>query len=64
MAQLTTEQRVFNVLNYARTQSPTDVRNRYRERFPDRNPPERNTILRNAKKDRNSGTNKPQPQQR
>ena len=43
---LTTGQRVFIVLNHARTQSPTDVRNRFRERFPDRNPPVTRTILR------------------
>ena len=56
MAQPTAEQRVFIVLNYARTQSPADVRNRFRERFPNRNPPVTSTILRNAKKYQNSGT--------
>ena len=49
--------KVFISLNYARTQSPTDVRNSFRERFPDRNPPVTSTILKGAKKYWILGTN-------
>ena len=34
MVQLTTEQRVFIVINYTLTQSTTAVRNAFQERFP------------------------------
>ena len=56
MVQLTPEQRVFVVLNYTRTQSTTQVRNAFRERFPNRNPPAASTILENVRKHENSGT--------
>ena len=56
MAQLTTEQRVFIVLNYAQTQSSIAVINRFRARFPDRIPPVPSTVLRNVRKYLNSGT--------
>ena len=56
MVQLTAEQRVFVVLNYTRTQSTTQVRNAFRERFPNRNPPAASTILENVRKYENSGT--------
>ena len=56
MVQLTPEQRVFVVLNYTRTQSTTQVRNAFRERFPNRNPPAASTILENVRKYENSGT--------
>ena len=45
MVQLTTEQRVFVVLEYNRTYSLVAVQNAFRERFPDRNPPAQATIL-------------------
>ena len=54
MVQLTTEQRVFIVINYTRTQSTTEVRNAFQQRFPDRNPP--STILSNVRKYSNAGT--------
>jgi hypothetical protein len=50
MVQLTAEQRVFVVLNYTRTQSTNAVRNAFRERFPNRNPPVASTILENVRK--------------
>ena len=62
MVQLTTEQRVFVVTHYIRIQSLREVQNALRERFPDRNPPMRNTILKNVRKYQNT-RDKPQPQQ-
>ena len=56
MVQLTTEQTVFIVINYTHTQSTTEVRNAFQQRFPDRNPPAPSTILRNVRKYLNSGT--------
>ena len=56
MAQLSTEQRVFIVLNYTRTQSLVAVQNLFRERFPDRNPPAKTTILSNVRKYTNAGS--------
>ena len=56
MAQLSTEQRVFIVLNYTRTQSLDAVQNLFRERFPDRNPPAKTTILSNVRKYTNAGS--------
>ena len=46
MVQLTIEQRVFVVLHYTKTQSIAAVQNAFLERFPDRNPPCKTTILR------------------
>lgn len=56
MVQLTTEQRVFVVTNFIRTQSVREVQNAFRIRFPNRNPPLRNTILDNVAKYQNTGT--------
>ena len=56
MVQLTTDQRVFVVTNFIRTQSVTEVQNAFRVTFPDRNPPLRNTILKNVRKYQNTGT--------
>ncbi len=50
MAQLTSEQRVFIVLNYTQTQSSTAVQNAFQARFPGRNPPAPRTILRIVRK--------------
>ena len=57
MPQLSTEQRVFVVTEYARTQNSTIVQDAFRARFPDRDPPPRSTILRNVAKyqERNGG---------
>jgi hypothetical protein len=41
---------------YARTQSATEVRNAFQQRFGDRNPPPPSTILRNVRKYLNAGT--------
>ena len=49
MVQLTIEQRVFVVLHYTKTQSIAAVQNAFLERFPDRNPPCKTTILRTFK---------------
>ena len=56
MVQLTIEQRVFIVLHYTKTQSIAAVQNAFLERFPDRNPPCKTTILRNFQKYSNAGT--------
>ena len=56
MVQLTTEQRVFIVINYTLTQNTTAVRNAFQERFPERNPPALSTILENVRKYLNAGT--------
>ena len=50
MPQFTGQQRTFMVLEYAKTNSPTVVIERFRVRFPDRQPPTRQTILRNVLK--------------
>ena len=50
MGQFTAEQRTFIVLHYNRTQSLAAVQNAFRERFPDRNPPTKTTILKNFRK--------------
>ena len=55
MVQLTTEQIIFIVINYTRTQSTTEVRNAFQQRFPDRNPPSPSTILSNVRKYSNAG---------
>ena len=48
MVQLTTEQRIFIVLQYNRNENTTEVQNAFPgARFPDREPPRRATILRN-----------------
>ena len=47
MVQLTIEQRVFVVAQFTRIPNVTAVQNAFRIRFPDRNPPVRNTILKN-----------------
>ena len=56
MVQLTTEQRVFVVTNFTRMQNVREVQDAFRLRFPDRNPPLRNTILDNVRKYQNTGT--------
>ena len=56
MVQLTTEQRVFVVTNFIRMQNVREVQDAFRLRFPDRNPPLRNTILDNVRKYQNTGT--------
>lgn len=56
MGQFTAEQRTFIVLHYNRTQSLAAVQNAFRERFPDRNPPTKTTILKNFRKYCNHGT--------
>ncbi len=56
MVQLTKDQRVFVVLHYNRTGSLLSVQNAFRERFPDRNPPAKTTILKNVRKYNNHGT--------
>ena len=43
MVQLTTKQRVFVVTNCIRMQNVREVQDAFRLRFPDRNPPLRNT---------------------
>ena len=45
MVQLTTEQRVFVVTQFTLIPNVTAVQNAFRIRFPDWNPPVRNTIL-------------------
>ena len=50
MVQLTTEQRVFVVTQFTLTPNVTAVQNAFRIRFPDRNRPVRNTILKNVRK--------------
>ena len=53
MVQLTTEQRVFVVTNFIRMR---EVQDAFRLKFPDRNPPLRNTILDNVRKYQNTET--------
>ena len=50
MAQLSKEQRVFVVKTYFETKKFTEVRNLFRQRYPDRNPPNKTTIWKNVKK--------------
>ena len=56
MVQLTSEQRVFVITTYTLTQSVTEVQNAFRIRFPDRNPPDKKTILKNLQKYQTTGT--------
>ena len=56
MVQLTTEQRIFIVVNFVRTQSAPAVVDLFQQRFPDRNPPAPSTIMRNVWKYSNHGT--------
>ena len=56
MVQLTTEQRVFVVETYLRTNSYIRVKQAFAERFGDREPPSKSTIDRNVRKYRNHGT--------
>jgi hypothetical protein len=56
MVQLTTEQRVFVVTQFTLLQNVTAVQNAFRIRFPGRNSPVRNTILKNVRKYQNTGT--------
>ena len=56
MGQFTAEQRIFMVLHYKRTQSLVAVQNAFRQRFPDRNPPSKVTILQNFRKYSEHGT--------
>jgi hypothetical protein len=48
MVQLTTKQTVFTVLHYNSTLGLAAVQNRFRERFPDHNPPAHTTTLHKA----------------
>ena len=50
MPQLTTEQRVFVVTEYARTQNSTAVQQAFQAQFPEHDPPPRSTILQNFRK--------------
>ena len=54
--QLTTEQRVFVVRKYHETRSYARVKEAFRERFPERNPPANRTIQQNARKYEEEGT--------
>ena len=56
VVQLTTEQRVFVVTQFTLIPNVTAVQSAFRIRFPDRNPPIRNTILKNVRKYHNTGT--------
>ena len=56
MVQLTTEQRVVVVTNFIRMKNVREVQDAFRLRFPDRNPPLRNTIVDNVRKYQNTGT--------
>ncbi len=56
MVQLTTEQRIFIVLQYNRAQNTTEVQNIFRARYPNRDPPHKATILRNVRKCSSEGT--------
>ena len=56
MVQLTTEQRTFVVLHYSLTHSLAAVQSAFREKFPDRNPPSKTTILKNFRKYSKYGT--------
>ncbi|CAH1788902.1 unnamed protein product [Owenia fusiformis] len=49
-------QRVFVVTENTRTQSLRVVQESFRERYPDRPPPARSTILRNVRKYQEAGT--------
>ena len=49
MGLFTAEQRIF-MLHYNRTQILVAVQNAFRQRFPDRNPPGKVTILQNFRK--------------
>ena len=53
MVQLTTEQTVFVLTNFIRMQNVREVQDAFRLRFPDRNPPLRNTIVDNVRKYQN-----------
>ena len=57
MVQLTTEKRVFVVTQFTLIPNVTAVQNAFRIRFPDLNPPVRNTILKNVRKYQITGTN-------
>jgi hypothetical protein len=52
MVQLTSEQRVFIVLTYTQTHSIAAVQNAFRERFRDRNPPVKSTIMKTCENTR------------
>ena len=56
LVQLTTEQRVFVVTQFTLLQNVTAVQNAFIIRFPGRNSPVRNTILKNVRKYQNTGT--------
>lgn len=56
MVQLSTEQRIFIVLQYSQTQNTTDVQNAFRARFPERPAPHKTTILKNVRKYSREGT--------
>ena len=56
MVQLTTEQRVFVVTEYTRTQNLRIVQQSFQARYPGRDPPARSTILRNVRKYHATGT--------
>ena len=56
MVQLTIEQRVFVVSTYQETKSYQTVQQRFRQRFPDRNPPTKRSIYQNVLKYTRHGT--------
>ena len=56
MVQLSSEQRVFLVETFFRTNSFKQVREQFLLRFPDRNAPSKSTIQRNVEKYRTYGT--------
>ena len=56
MVQLTVEQRVFLVRSYLRGNTLQQTRVLFMQRFPDRNPPNRSTILKNVRKYEEHGT--------
>ena len=56
MVQLTTEQRIFIVLQHNRTQNTTEVQNIFQARYPNRDPPHKATILRDVRKCSSEGT--------
>ncbi len=62
--QFTPEQRILMVLSYHENGSPSQTSQAFAERFPNRRPPDKNTILRNFKKHKSKEScNKPQPKQ-
>ena len=56
MPQLTKEQRVFVVKSYYQTQKFSVIRDLFRQKYPDRDPPNKTTIWRNIQKYEAHGT--------